>query len=129
MDKTYQQMYEESQGKNIGEDLTQIFISWDEEGQAVVGEFLYTETVVGKEDMGEVCRYVLKTDQGTCSCILGGATDKQLSDKLAPGDLISITYGGKSPIQGGSKQVNHFDVRRFGRAEQFKVGKNVSGGK
>lgn len=117
--KSYEEMFHDSQGQNIGEDLTSIFIQWENPGQTVVGMFLYSETIVPKEEMGPVTRYSIKTDEGTCSAILGGATDKQLEGKLIPGDYISIVYGGKKSIDGGKKQVNHFDVRRWGHDASY----------
>lgn len=118
-DKTYAEMAAKAYKSGVGEDLTQTFIAWDEEGKIVSGCYLYSETVTAKADMGAVKRYVLLTDEGTASCILGGATDKQLEGKLIPGDMITIVYKGKTSIQGGSKQVNNFDVRRWGHDASY----------
>ncbi|GAI07980.1 unnamed protein product, partial [marine sediment metagenome] len=37
-------------------------------------------------------RYMIKTDTGLVSCVLGAAADKELKDRLTPGVLLSIHY-------------------------------------
>lgn len=115
----YAEMAKEAHGKKHGEDLTNVFVSWETENQKLIGKLLKIETVTPDEKMGSVQRYVFDTGDFSASCILGGATDKQLEGKLVPGDLVEITYHGKQKLKDGKREVNRFDVRRFGHEEDF----------
>ena len=97
-----------------GEDLTQEFIVWDEEGKTIAGKLLKVEQTTVKEGMDPVNRYVLFDGEKTISCLLGGATDKQMAKHLKTGDLLAITYNGKQKIRNGTQEVNLFAVRRWG---------------
>lgn len=89
-------------------------VSWREKGQQVVGELVSLEPMQDNKFQAPVLRYVLKTDEGEVSCILGGATDAKLKDVVHPGDLLSITFEGKQSISGG-RSVNLFIVERVGQ--------------
>lgn len=99
---------QEEKGKTVL--ATEDIYTWTEEEQVLFGriqEILpFTD---GKFDT-DVLRYVIDTDAGRISTVLGAATDKQLATKIKPGDIVKITFKGKKHLEDG-RQVNRFDVR------------------
>lgn len=82
---------------------------WNEKGEQVVGMVLdIVPFDKGKFDT-PVNQYIIETDKGKVSTVLGSATDKQLEGKAVKGMLIVITFQGKNELDGG-RQVNSFSV-------------------
>lgn len=121
-----QKRLDEAMLKQAGESLTQRFITFSDPGDGLIGVFLLQEQVTPNEEMGAVQRYVFLTTDGVSSCLLGGATDRQLAGKLKRGDIVTITYQGKQRIRGGAQQVNLFDVRRTGHLSEDEINKYSS---
>jgi len=115
MGKSLSDYRKEAEEKGQRESLTQNYFSFVNPGDSLIGAFLYQESVVPNAEMGPCQRYVFQTEEGTTSCLLGQATDKQLEGKLAEGDLVTITFHGKQQIKGGPKSVNKFTVDKWGK--------------
>ena len=113
--RTLADIYAEQHKDGVGETLTQKFFTFSQPGDLLRGVFKYYETVTPKQDMGPVNRYVLMTDEGDVSCLLGASTDKKIAGKIQPGDCLDIQFEGKVPFDGGSKTVNEFSINRWGR--------------
>ncbi len=110
MAKTYKQMYEDHDKNDEARDLTTEYLTL-EVGQSVIGMLVSVEKIQTEKIVEPVNRYVIDTDNGLCSVLLGNATDKQVEGKLHVGDLVYIEYRGKLSIQGGAKQVNRYIIR------------------
>ena len=82
------------------------------EGEPVVGILLGIESVQNEKVVEPCNRYILETDTGSLSILMGAATDKQLGDKLHIGWLTYIEFQGKFTIDNGAKQVNRWKVQQ-----------------
>jgi len=106
---TYEEMFELAEEKGTVREYSFDIIKWEEEGQTVLGE------IQGFEDFTEgefetVCnKWLIKTDTGLVSCVLGSAADKRLQD-VKNGDLIKIVYKGKLSLSDG-RRVNRFELK------------------
>ena len=115
----YRQRFEELANENQPTDLVVQIHTW-EENDELYGELISID-LVQTAKMQEACNgYILQTDDGPTSCMLGNATDKQLEGKLHIGDLVYIKFHGKIAIQGGAKQVNKFIVQAI-PADEWKT--------
>lgn len=113
MGKSYRELIDERADADAGEHLNVTIVSFDTEGQEIVGEFKAAELLESTKYDNPVQRYLINTDDGIVSCLLGSHTDKEVLPKLRQGDLIKITFKGQKDI-GGGKTVNLFDVQSFG---------------
>jgi len=84
-------------------------ITWQEEGQKVVGKVLSTEPFTEGQFEADCLRYNILTDDGPVSLVLGSATDRALAKLDVQGKIVSITYLGKKLLP-DNRQVNRFRV-------------------
>lgn len=108
---SYEAQFDEATKAGKAEPVSVLIMQWKDPGDRVVGVFQGAELMPDSEFDTDVNRYLILTDQGLTSVILGASADKEVLPKLHKGDLVSITFGGQKPIKGG-KKVNLFDVRR-----------------
>lgn len=106
---TYQEQYKQAQSKGKTKQLTVEIWTWDEEGQELIGK---VQSIIpftdGKFDT-EVSQYVIETDNGLVSTVLGSATDKQIAGKVREGAIVAILFKGKKELS-DKRHVNLFDV-------------------
>ena len=105
----YADEFNKATEKGKVDQLTTIIHTWEEEGTEIVGKLLRIEPFTEGQFDTEVNKYVLSTDMGIISTVLGSSTDKQLADKIKEGDLICIRFQGKKHLSDG-RAVNLFDV-------------------
>lgn len=110
--KTYAEQYELAAADNKAVDRVTEYLTL-EEGQVLIGKLLDIEEFEGNQEMGSCKRYIIDSDDGLVSLLLGQATDKQLENHLQIGEGIYVMYRGKIRIAGGQKQVNKYVVRSF----------------
>lgn len=109
--KSMAQRFADRFNEDQPEDLVIPFFT-PKEGEPVIGVLLAMETVQN-EKVKEPCqRYILETDTGSLSILMGAATDKQLAGKLNLGWLTYIEFQGKFTIDNGAKQVNRWKVQQ-----------------
>lgn len=110
---SFAEEYKKAQEKGkVDQATTQIF-QFAAEGEELIGKVKdITPFTHGKFDT-EVNQYILDTDLGRVSTVLGAATDKQLAGQIKPGNMVRIVWRGKKPLEGG-RTVNVFDVEVFG---------------
>lgn len=105
----YTEDYQKAKEKGKVEQITTIIYKFEAEGDVLVGRVVeirpFTE---GKFDTEVKC-YILDTDMGRVSTVLGSATDKQLDKASVKGKIIAITYHGQKDIAGG-QSVNLYTV-------------------
>ena len=109
---SYTEDYLKAKEKGKTDQAVVEILTWDTEGQEVIGKLIgigpFTE---GKFDM-EVKKYTIETDHGKVSTVLGAATDKQLASKVKIGTSLYIKWKGQKEI-GGGRHVNLFEVETF----------------
>ena len=112
----YAKMVREREAAGQGEHMNVTIISWDQVGQEVIGVFMSSEVMPETKYGTPVQRYLIKTDLGMMSCLLGAHADKEVLPKLQGGDLVRIVYNGQKNL-GAGRSVNIFDVRSYGKAK------------
>lgn len=106
---SYKDDFIKSKDKGKTKVLTVIIHTWDEEGQELWGKVISVKPfLLGKFDT-EVDSYIIDTDEGLITTVLGSATDKQLKDVDPVGMRIYIKYQGKKQLADG-RQINLFHV-------------------
>ncbi len=101
--------YEKQKEKGKVTRLTRQIWTWDEEGQTLIGNVKAIEPFTEGMFDTEVNSYIIDTEGGIISTVLGSATDKQLSKIDPVGKNIFIEYMGKKELK-GSRTVNLFNV-------------------
>ena len=96
-------------------ELTSTLIKWDDIGRAVVGKLLQIEEFRG-EKYDAVCNsYLLDTDDGMVSFLLGSSTDKKIDAENLINHVIKIRFDGKLDL-GDGRKVNQFRIWDYGIA-------------
>jgi len=90
-------------------------MKWEKEGQTLTGELLAIEIFDGNRYSEQCNKYLLKTNSGIVSFILGAATDGRLQD-ITEGMIIRVVYKGQKELKDG-KRVNVFDVKSIKNPE------------
>jgi len=106
----YADLYSNAKEKEAAVPLTYEIVRWSEEGQTIVGKVLKIEPFYGSSNEVECDKYLVDTDDGLKSLVLGASTDKQLNGQVQAGMIVAITYRGKVALEGG-RHVNRFDIR------------------
>lgn len=109
---SFEDEYRKAKDDGKTESVTQQIVSWEEEGQELFGVVVRTEAFTGGKFDSEARSYIMLTDQGMVTTVLGSATDKQLDRIDVKGAKLHITYRGKKDLE-GSRQVNIFDVETW----------------
>jgi len=105
----YKEDFQKSKEKGKTKVLTMMIYTWDEEGQELYGTVLEIKPFKLGKFPTEVDSYIIQTDDGLITTVLGSATDKQLKDVDPRGMRIYIKYQGKKQLDDG-RQVNLFHV-------------------
>lgn len=105
----YKAMYEAAKQTGKLQRPTYRIHSWTEDNAVLVGKVkAINEFKDGKFD--QVCNsYLIETDDGVVSCVLGTYTDTQIKDLVKVGSLIAIIFQGKKELD-DERKVNIFDV-------------------
>ncbi|MBA7555402.1 hypothetical protein ES705_48064 [subsurface metagenome] len=101
--------YEKQKAKGKVTRLTRQIWTWEEEGQSLLGTVLKIEPFSEGQFDTEVNSYIIETEGGIVTTVLGSATDKQLSKIDPVGSNILIEYLGKKALKDG-RSVNLFNV-------------------
>ena len=107
---SYQEDYEKARESKATKEVTRNIQSWNDEGETIVGKVVEIAPFNEGTFDTEVNAYLIDTDDGLISTVLGSATDKQLDELDLMGKLIYIEYRGKKNLKDG-KQVNNFKVQ------------------
>jgi len=105
---SYEEMFDKAEAEGQTKPLSVEIISWDSEGQTVIGKLIDIEIFQGDKEKGDCNAYILEADRGLVSFILGSATDKRLQD-LEVGNIMKVVYRGQKEIKGGNR-VNLFNI-------------------
>jgi len=106
----YVEQYNKAREKGNLKSVTTDIYTWEAEGQELVGKIQEIQPFVfGKKFDTEVKQYIMDTDEGLVSTVLGAATDKQIEGKVKVGSVVAIIFHGKKQLDDG-RQVNKFEV-------------------
>lgn len=108
----YEDDYAKSKEKGKAVQVTRQIVIWDEEGQVLTGKVLEVQPFTDGIFETEVAMYIIETDNGIVSTVLGSATDKQLAKIDVRGSRMHIEYKGKRALKDG-RAVNIFNVEVF----------------
>lgn len=105
----YKAMYEAARKMGKLQRPTFRIHSWTEDNAVLVGRVkAISEFKDGKFE--QVCNaYLIETNDGAVSCVLGSYTDTQIKDLVNVGSLVAIIFQGKKEL-GDDRKVNIFDV-------------------
>lgn len=83
--------------------------TWSTETAHLIGRVKSINEFTGGKFEAVVNNYILETDDGLVSCILGSATDAQLAGTDLIGKVVHIEFCDKKDLEDGRK-VNLFNV-------------------
>jgi len=107
----YSAKFNKAKKDGLTEDMTYKAFEFKTAGDSVVGELVdHQETFFGQTN-STVNKYILKTDDGLVSVILGAIGDAQLKGRINAGDLLFIEFKEKKELSGGRK-ANIFNIVR-----------------
>ena len=108
---SYAEDYLKAKEKGKTEQVSMEIHSWDTEGQELIGKLIdVLPFEEGKFDT-EVNKYIIDTDHGRVTTVLGAATDKRMANVKA-GSSVYIKWIGKKALDGG-KHVNIFEIESW----------------
>jgi len=107
----YKELYEAAQRDKAAQVLTPAYVSWETEGQMLVGKLISMTEVKSGRGEGVYLQYVMETDDGVVKFALGGNADRELAGQLIAGRVYAISYLGKQKLP-NKRQVNRFRVER-----------------
>ena len=106
---TYAEAYEKAKAEGRLTRKTSRIHTWTGESSVLIGKIKAVKPFTGGKFEAEVNAYLIETDEGLVSTILGSYTDTQLADMEIIGKTICIEYEGKKDLEDGRK-VNLFNV-------------------
>ena len=117
----YADQFKKAEGEGSAKEISSQIYKFEREGQEIVGKLIGFEKFVPPESWGgasgDCMQYVIMTDEGQISVVLGQVADKTIYDSgVVNGDGLYIRYNGKKALPGG-KNVNLFTIKRFALAE------------
>ena len=106
----YADKFKEADKKGKAIQISTNIHTWEEEGTQLVGKLVDVQPFTEGIFDTEVKKYLIDTDIGLVSTVLGSSTDKQIANSIKPGCLLSITFEGKK-LLAGDNHVNLFNVK------------------
>jgi len=105
---SYDSIFDAAENDNLVDEVSCAIHKWETPGDQLTGRLLGFENFDGG-NFGQCIKYLLDTDEGKVSFILGTAADKYM-ENVTTGSIIRITYQGTKDISDG-KRVNMFNVK------------------
>ena len=111
----YQDFVNEQDQAHRPEEVTRNLIQWNDIGQTVIGKLLQVETFEGTKYDTTCLSYLIDTDDGLYSFLLGAATDKAIRAEELINHVIKVRFDGKLEL-GDTRRVNQFRIWDYGLA-------------
>lgn len=89
--------------------LTTEIKSFKNPDDSLIGKLLEINEFTGGKFEKSCKQYLFETDDGLVTCLLGGATDKQLEKQDLIDKVLIIIFKGQAELEDGRK-VNKFDI-------------------
>ncbi len=105
----YQDLANESHKNGFTKQITTEIVSFKNPEDSLIGKLLEISDFTGGKFDTSCKQYLFDTDTGLKTCLLGGATDKQLEKQDLKDKVLIIVFKGQDEIEGGRK-VNKFDI-------------------
>ena len=106
---TYEELYEKMYKEGNIRLLSYQIKTWEVEGDYIIGKVMEVKPFTGGSFDTDCLSYLIKTDEGLFTTVLGSATDTQINQTDLRGKIISIVYKGKKDLK-DQRRVNIFDV-------------------
>lgn len=106
---TYQEAYEKAKADGRLTRKTSRIHTWKGESSVLIGKVKAIKPFTGGKFDKEVNSYLIETDDGLISTIMGSYTDTQLAEFDLIGKTIRIEYEGKKELE-DDRKVNLFNV-------------------
>ena len=107
---TYEEMRQKAIEDNQMDQLTIPIHSWKSEGEELIGLVKEIKEFQDSKFETSCKQYIIHTDTGLVSTVLGAASDKQLEKQKILGRVIWIIYKGKGSLDDG-RQFNKFEIK------------------
>jgi len=108
----YTERYEKAKKSGKAQEITSTIWKAVEIGDRLVGKIIEIKDITF-EDTKTTCKeYILDTDDGVQSIVLGTSYDRNLEHKMKIGAEVAITWGGKRDLDGG-RTFNIWKVELF----------------
>ena len=108
---SYADEYLKAKEKGRTEQVSMEIHTWDTEGQELIGKLIDVLPFTEGKFETEVKKYIIQTDHGRVSTVLGAATDKRL-EKVKAGVMLYIKWKGQKELASG-QHVNLFDIESW----------------
>lgn len=108
----FREQYLQAKKAGLTDPMTYKSVSFEKSGQNIIGELVDIQPTHFDKTDSTVNKYILKTDDGLVSVILGAIGDGQLDGRVYSGDVLSITFIEKKQLTGG-RTANIFDIDRL----------------
>lgn len=102
------QLEKARKSKKLRSITTQIY-KFEENGAEITGQVKEIRPFTGGKLEGKCNEYVLDTDNGLFSCILGSATDKSLKGIDLTGRVVNIVFHGQKILK-NKLPMNVFEI-------------------
>lgn len=106
---TYSNAYKQAKEKGKVNTATFQIHSWQSDGDTLIGRVKSIKPFEGGKFETPVNQYLIETDEGLRSTILGSWTDTQLESTSIAGKVVCIVFTGRKDLEDGRK-VNIFDI-------------------
>jgi len=107
--ESYKDAYEKAKKAGKINRPTYQIHTWNEDNSVLVGKVRAVSEFTGGKFDNPVKQYLIDTDDGAKSCILGSYTDTQLESVVLINRVVAIIHQGKKDLEDG-RSVNIFDV-------------------
>lgn len=108
----YVKQFDAAKKSDNVENMTYPAFEFKAAGDLVIGELVDIQDIHFESTNSNVNKYLLKTDQGSRSVIVGAIGDGQLSGRVTAGDIIRFEFVEKKGLTGG-KTANIFNISRI----------------
>ena len=105
----YAAMYKKAKESGRLKRRTQRIFSWGVDGHELIGKIIDIVPFDKGKFQGECNQYIMETDQGNVSFILGTYTDAQLEGEAIVNKVVRVEFLDKKELEDG-RSVNNFDV-------------------
>lgn len=95
-----------------GNNITPIYLTFDESRKVICGRFLNKAPVQSSVSDGTYNQYLFDSDEGLIKFHLGSATDNEAGAVMKLGKVYHIEFLGKEDLKGG-KTVNKYHIEEI----------------
>ena len=109
-DMSYKKDFDDAKKAGQVTDMTYSSFEFKAAGDSIIGELMDIQEVHFDKTDSDVNKYILKTDEGLQSIILGAIGDGQLKGRIRTGDIMRAEFIEKKDLPGG-RTANIFTIQ------------------